>query len=62
MPLRAAALQFPLAHPAVDIVMLDARKTAEWADAQAMLTHRVAPEFWAALRARGLIPLESPTP
>ena len=62
MPLRAAALQFPLAHPAVDIVMLGARKVAEWADAQAMLTHQVTPEFWAALRAQGLIPLEAPTP
>ena len=62
VPLRAAALQFPLAHPAVDIVMLGARKVAEWADAQAMLTHQVAPEFWAALRAQGLIPPEAPTP
>ena len=62
VPLRAAALQFPLAHPAVDIVMLGARKVAEWADAQAMLTHQVTPEFWAALRAQGLIPLEAPTP
>lgn len=62
VPLRAAALQFPLAHPAVDIVMLGARKVAEWADAQAMLAHQVAPEFWAALRAQGLIPLEAPTP
>lgn len=62
VPLRAAALQFPLAHPAVDIVMLGARKVAEWEDAQAMLRHPVMPEFWAALRAQGLIPLEAPTP
>ncbi|MDB5886573.1 MAG: aldo/keto reductase [Polaromonas sp.] len=62
VPLRAAALQFALAHPAVDIVMLGARKVAEWNDAQAMLRHPVAPEFWAALRAQGLIPLEAPTP
>jgi D-threo-aldose 1-dehydrogenase len=62
VPLRAAALQFALAHPAVDIVMLGARKVAEWDDAQAMLRHAGAPEFWAALRAQGLIPLEAPTP
>ena len=62
VPLRAAALQFPLAHPAVDIVMLGARKAAEWEDAQAMLRHPVPPEFWAALRAQGLIPEEAPTP
>lgn len=60
--LRAAALQFPLAHPAVDIVMLGARKVAEWDDAQAMLRQPIAPEFWAALRAQGLLPAEAPTP
>jgi D-threo-aldose 1-dehydrogenase len=62
VPLRAAALQFPLAHPAVDIVMLGARQVAEWDDAQAMLRQPVAPGFWAALRAQGLIPPEAPTP
>ena len=62
VPLRAAALRFPLAHPAVDIVMLGARKVAEWEDAQAMLRQPVAHEFWAALRQQGLIPLEAPTP
>lgn len=62
VPLRAAALQFALAHPAVDIVMLGARKVAEWIDAQTMLRHPVAPEFWAALRAQGLIPVAAPTP
>ena len=62
VPLRAAALQFPLAHPAVDIVMLGARKVAEWNDAQAMLQHPIAPEFWIALRQQGLLPLDAPTP
>ena len=62
VPLRAAALQFPLAHPAVEMVMLGARKVAEWDDALAMLQHPIAPEFWAALRAQGLIPSEAPTP
>lgn len=62
VPLRAAALQFPLAHPAVDIVMLGARKVAEWDDAQAMLQHPIAPEFWTELRAQGLVPAEALTP
>ena len=62
VPLRAAALQFALAHSAVEIVMLGARRVAEWEDAQVMLNHPIAPEFWAALRAQGLIPLEAPTP
>lgn len=62
IPLRAAALQFPLAHPAVEIVMIGARKVTEWNDAQAMLRHPIAPEFWSALRAQNLIPSEAPTP
>ena len=61
VPLRAAALQFALAHSAVEIVMLGARRVAEWEDAQVMLNHPIAPEFWAALRAQGLIPLDAPT-
>lgn len=62
VPLRAAALQFPLAHPAVEIVMLGARKVAEWDDAQAMLQHPIAPEFWEELRAQGLLAAGAPTP
>lgn len=62
VPLRAAALQFSLAHPAVEIVMLGARNVAEWDDAQAMLQHSIAPGFWAALHTQGLIPSEVPTP
>lgn len=62
VPLRAAALQFPLAHPAVEIVMLGARKAAEWDEAQSMLQYPIAPEFWTALRTQKLIPAEAPTP
>ncbi|MDB5744500.1 MAG: aldo/keto reductase [Polaromonas sp.] len=62
VPLRAAALQFPLAHPAVEIVMLGARNPAEWRDAQAMLEIDVPAEFWSVLRAQDLLPAEAPTP
>jgi len=62
VPLRAAALQFPLAHPAVEIVMLGARESAEWHDAQAMLQHPIPPAFWRALREQGLLPDAAPTP
>lgn len=62
VPLRAAALQFPLAHPAVEIVMLGARQVAEWDDALAMLQHRIQPDFWTALREQGLLPAEAPRP
>ena len=62
VPLRAAALQFPLAHAAVDIVMLGARAAAEWLDARAMLQHPIAQDFWADLLAAGLLPAGAPTP
>jgi len=62
VPLRAAALQFVLAHPAVEIVMLGARSPQEWHDAQAMLQTTIAPAFWPALRQAGLVPEEAPTP
>lgn len=62
VPLRAAALQFPLAHPAVDIVMVGARSAAEWQDALAMVQHPIPAGFWPALRADGLLPDAAPTP
>ena len=62
VPLRAAALQFALAHPAVEIVMLGARSAAQWADAQAMAHHPIAATFWHDLRAAGLLPVDAPTP
>lgn len=62
VPLRAAALQFVLAHPAIEIVMLGARSAAEWLDALAMLRHAVPAGFWQALRADRLIPDQAPTP
>jgi D-threo-aldose 1-dehydrogenase len=62
VPLRAAALQFPLAHPAVEIVMVGARNAAEWHDAIAMLGHPIAPDFWRDLRRAGLLPDAAPTP
>src|SRR6185436_15147864 len=62
VPLRAAALQFPLAHEAIAIVMAGARSVAEWKDCVAMIKHAIPAAFWAALRARGLLAMEAPTP
>ena len=62
VPLRAAALQFPLAHPAVEIVMLGAQDAAQWQDAVAMMGHAIPAAFWDALRATGLLAPTVPTP
>ena len=62
VPLRAAALQFPLAHNAVEIVMLGTRNIAEWDDACNMMRHVIPTAFWTALKVRGLLPDNAPVP
>ena len=56
VPLRAAALQFPLTHPAVEIVMLGAQEAMHWTDALEKICHPIPLAFWDTLRARGLLP------
>lgn len=62
VPLRAAALQFPLAHDAIDIVMVGARSAAEWNDCVMMMEWPIPPAFWVALRDQALLPQQAPTP
>jgi D-threo-aldose 1-dehydrogenase len=62
VPLRAAALQFPLAHPAVEIVIAGPQTVAHWDDAVAMMGHAIPAPFWQALRSQHLIPDHAPTP
>ena len=62
IPLRAAALQFPLAHPTVDTVLLGANQLNHWADAVAMLQYPIPAAFWAKLKVQGLIPTSAPVP
>lgn len=62
VPLRAAALQFPLAHAAVEIVVVGAQTVAQWTDAVAMMGQPIQPGFWQALRAQGLLDPAAPVP
>lgn len=62
VPLRAAALQFPLAHPAVAAVIPGARTPAEVEGNVALITHPIPSAFWAALRTERLLPDEVPLP
>jgi D-threo-aldose 1-dehydrogenase len=62
VPLRAAALQFPLGHPAVASVIPGARTIAEFDQNLVLATHAVPPAFWQALADRGLIPPDAPLP
>lgn len=62
VPLRAAALQFPLAHPDVSMLLLGPRKIGELADNLAMLAHPIPGLFWRELQGAGLIEKACPLP
>ncbi|MGH9405031.1 MAG: aldo/keto reductase [Terriglobia bacterium] len=62
VPMKAAALQFPLAHPAVVSVIPGARSAEELDEDFRLLSHSIPAEFWEDLRKAGLIPENAPTP
>lgn len=62
VPLPAAALQFPLAHPAVVSCMAGAHDAAQLRQNLAWLRHPIPDALWLALRDRGLIDERAPLP
>ena len=62
VPIAAAALQFALAHPATDIVLVGVRHIDQWHQARANARWPIDPEFWLELRRAGLLPPEAITP
>jgi D-threo-aldose 1-dehydrogenase len=52
VPLLAAAVQFPLTHPAVPAVVVGARSPREIGEVAAWLDQDIPEAFWAALRSR----------
>ncbi|WP_020116917.1 aldo/keto reductase [Streptomyces canus] len=59
--LRAAALAFCAAHPAVASVLVGARSAAEVRDAADQFATPVPPAFWQELRDTGLLTIEEPS-
>ena len=55
VPLRAAALQFPLSHPAITTVIPGARDVAEVEENLRLMTHPIPYALWLELRQAGLI-------
>jgi len=55
VPLRAAAAQFPLRHPAVACILLGLRSPAEVQDAVATLAYDIPEDLWQELAKAGLI-------
>jgi D-threo-aldose 1-dehydrogenase len=62
VPLKAAALQFPLAHPAVASIIPGARSEAEVEENFRLVGHPTPAEFWSDLRSQHLLPEEAPVP
>ena len=62
VPLIAAALQFPLAHPAVAGIIPGAARPQEIAANVAALETAIPAAFWADLKAGGLIDAAAPVP
>ncbi len=62
VPLPAAALQFPLAHPAVAAVIPGPRSAAEATENLALLRRPIPPDLWAELKSARLLDPRAPTP
>jgi D-threo-aldose 1-dehydrogenase len=60
--LKAAAIQFCRAHPAVTVALQGARSADEAAENIAMAEREIPPAFWHELRARNLVDARAPLP
>jgi len=62
VPLKAAAVQFVLAHPAVVSVVAGVRAASRLDEYPELMRHPIPDGLWPALREAGLLPVEAPTP
>ena len=62
VPLPAAALQFPLAHPAVAAIIPGPRTSAEFTDNLELMQRKIPAALWAELRHEGLMHKDAPVP
>ncbi len=62
VPIRAAAAQFPLAHPAVRSLIAGVRRVDHLEEYPELLRRPIPAELWADLRAEGLIDPAAPVP
>ena len=60
--LKAAALQFPMAHPTIATTIPGAKTPSEFAENLRLFQTSIPAALWADLRAEGLIPGECPIP
>ena len=60
--LKAAAVQFPLGHPAVNCVVVGCRSVAQLDESLEMFEVDIPPALWKDLKAQGLLHEGAPTP
>ena len=62
VPLPAAAMQFPLAHPAICAIIPGPRDAAEFDTNVPLFTHKIPGALWSDLKTAGLIRQDAPVP
>ena len=62
VPLPAAALQFPLAHPVVCAIIPGPRTAAEFNENLPLFTRKIPAGLWSDLKAQGLLHQDAPVP
>ena len=62
VPLPAAAMQFVVAHPAIPSFVAGTRTVEQLGKNLEWFSHPIPPDFWASLKANGLLREDAPTP
>jgi len=62
VPLRAAAVQFVLAHPAITSIVAGVRTVEHLDEYPELMRVQIPTDLWAALRERGVIDAGAPVP
>ena len=62
VPLAAAAMQFPLAHPLVATIIPGAIRPEQVEKNLQLLRHPIPPQLWTELKEQGLLATNAPTP
>ena len=62
VPLRAAAVQFAMAHPAMTALVTGVRTPAHLEEYPALAGHAIPADLWSELRSEGLIREDAPQP
>ncbi len=62
VPLKAAAVQFPLAHPSIASVVAGVRRIEHLDEYPRLMRFPIPPDLWTDLRESGLLPPDAPIP